>query len=183
MHYHQWKYTLLLAAMCLLFAVRISTRDMPMGFVATDLCVALACPLLHRCGAVQHRARLRQQTAAVVIEQQPLADAIEQAQVEQAFQLADGRADFLYGRIISGPHPALTDFEYEQRDDGTWQITAGTPTWAGQDVAACQSLLNRLGISSFLSECQQDVEPPAGGMFDHIAYVRCERHEVPPLIE
>lgn len=41
MRYQFLKYTLLLASMCLLFVVRILTREMPMGYVATDLCVAL----------------------------------------------------------------------------------------------------------------------------------------------
>lgn len=98
-------------------------------------------------------------------------------------RLVDGRADFLYDRIVSGPHPALEDFEYEQAEDGRWLITAGTPTWAGQDLDACQGMVNRFGITAFLTECQQDVEPPAGGMFDHISYVRCEWAEVPPLVD
>jgi hypothetical protein len=71
-------------------------------------------------------------------------------------RLADTRADFLSDRIVSGPHPAITGLDYEYRD-GRYIITAGTPTWAGQDLVACQGFVNTWGLLAFLVECQHDV--------------------------
>jgi hypothetical protein len=96
-------------------------------------------------------------------------------------QLADGRADWLSDRITSGPHPALCDLAYEQRNSKTVLIT-GTPTWEGQSLAACQEMVNSMGISAFLSECQHDVRAPAGGMFDHLSFRHCVYADVPDLV-
>jgi hypothetical protein len=98
-------------------------------------------------------------------------------------QLLDGRAEFMTNRIISGPVPAIRGMEYERqrRDDGKigYTITAGTPTWEGFDLADCQSDLDLYGLTAFLSECQHDVEPRAGGMFSHLEYEHCAPDEVP----
>lgn len=96
-------------------------------------------------------------------------------------RLADGRADFLADRIVSGPHPAIDNLVTEQRD-GKTVITGGTPTWPqGMSLETCQQDLDLMGITAFLAEKQHDVEAPAGGMFDHLDFRRCERHEVPEL--
>lgn len=71
-------------------------------------------------------------------------------------RLADGRADFLSDRIVSGPHPAIRDLEYEYRD-GHYVITAGTPTWEGQSREDCQGFIKTWGLLAFLVECQHDV--------------------------
>ncbi len=71
-------------------------------------------------------------------------------------RLADTRADFLSDRIVSGPHPAIRGFDYEYRD-GQYVITAGTPTWEGQDLDACQGFVKTWGLLAFLVECQHDV--------------------------
>ena len=84
-------------------------------------------------------------------------------------QLADGRADWLANRVVSGPHPAIRDFSYEQREGKFW-ILGGTATWDGQPLDVCQHIIHTDGISAFLSECQQEVQPPAGGMFDHLDF-------------
>ena len=96
-------------------------------------------------------------------------------------QMADGRADFLANRIVSGPHPALIDMEYEQRD-GKFYITAGEPTWAGQDRDICQQQIDDWGLTAFLQEAQHNVEVQLGGMFDHLEFVRCDFAEVPDLV-
>lgn len=70
-------------------------------------------------------------------------------------QLADGTADWLSDRQLSGPVPALHEFRCEQRGGKTW-ITGGTPTWNGQDVAICQARINDLGLRAFLAECQHE---------------------------
>jgi hypothetical protein len=71
-------------------------------------------------------------------------------------RLADTRADFLSDRIVSGPHPAIIGLDYEYRD-GAYQITAGTPTWEGQSITACQGFIKTWGLLAFLVECQHDV--------------------------
>jgi hypothetical protein len=76
-------------------------------------------------------------------------------------RLADGRADFLADRTVSGPFPAVRRLSYEKRDDGTgtprYVITGGEPIWSGQDLQACQQMIDRDGLHAFLTECQQEV--------------------------
>lgn len=98
-------------------------------------------------------------------------------------RIADGTAEFLYNRIVSGPYPALNNFEYEQRKypEKGYRITSGIPTWQGQNLDACQSLLNDIGLSSFLSESQHEVDDPPGGMYSHLEYQYCEHSQVPDL--
>jgi len=71
-------------------------------------------------------------------------------------QLADGRADFLATRTISGPFPAVHDLAYAIRD-GRAIVTGGTPLWAGQDLAAVQHQIDTYGLSAVLRESQQEV--------------------------
>ena len=80
--------------------------------------------------------------------------------------VASEDADFLAGREVIGPVPALVGFKVE-RVPGTlrWQITAGTPTWAGQDRATCQAQLNDWGIKAFRAEAQHERTPPEGQAF------------------
>lgn len=96
-------------------------------------------------------------------------------------RLADGRADFLLDRIVSGPHPAVDGLVTEQRE-GRYVITAGVATWAGQDLTHCQETINGVGLTSFLSECQHEVDVTAGGMFDHLEFRRCTWDQVPDLV-
>jgi hypothetical protein len=72
-------------------------------------------------------------------------------------RLADGRADFLSDRTISGPHKAVDGLTTVTLD-GRTLITGGTPTWAGQDLAACQRFIDTWGWTAFQREAQQDVE-------------------------
>jgi hypothetical protein len=101
-------------------------------------------------------------------------------------RLKDGRAEFLQDRVLSGPIPALQGLTYEQRlqPDGTlrYAITGGTPTWAGQDLAACQDLLNTIGLTNFLVECQHLAEQQKGGMFDHLTYAHVDWEDMPRLL-
>jgi phage terminase large subunit-like protein len=96
--------------------------------------------------------------------------------------VASEPADFLKNRILSGPFPAVHDLEWEERD-GQYVITSGRAIWAGMDLAKCEEYMNGWGISAFLSESQQEVEPPSGGMFDQInfARLRIHRKDVPDL--
>lgn len=102
-------------------------------------------------------------------------------------QLADGRADFMASRILSGPVPAIEGLEYEavEQGDGSrrWRITGGRATWVGQSVQVCEGQMNDWGVTAFLSEAQHDTEPPGGGMFDHLdwAAIRVTLAELPAL--
>lgn len=97
-------------------------------------------------------------------------------------QLADGRADYLSDRVVSGPVPAIADFAFDQVDS-RYVITSGAPVWEGQGLERCQDMIDDMGISAFLSECQQDAEPPEGGMFSHLTYQHCDRADVPDLVK
>lgn len=100
-------------------------------------------------------------------------------------QLVDGTADFLIGREVSGPVPAIEGLVTERRtgDNAGFAIVAGTPTWAGMDLRRCQTLLDEIGLAAFMGECQHDVEVLGGGMFDHVEFVHMARDDVPPLID
>jgi len=67
------------------------------------------------------------------------------------------RADFLAQRMVSGPFPAIEGLTTEWRD-GRDVITAGVPTWTGQDLAACQHAIDTYGLLSFRRESQHDVD-------------------------
>lgn len=93
-------------------------------------------------------------------------------------QLADGRADFLANRIVSGPHPALTDAAIELRD-GKQTIVAGTPTWPAMGIPELQAELDDIGLTAFMREKQHDVSSVEGGIFGHIQFQHCTWDEVP----
>lgn len=97
-------------------------------------------------------------------------------------RLVDGRAEFLADRKIIGPIPAVRDLVYEQRD-GRFVITGGTPTWEGQNLEACQKFIDDWGITSFLHEAQHEVEPPPGGMYDHITFTHCDWDDLPRTVD
>lgn len=79
-------------------------------------------------------------------------------------RLADGRADFLNDRVVSGPHPALIDPEYE-RVDGRWHIIAGTSTWEAMPVEALEVTLNTIGLKAFKREEQHEVKEAEGAIW------------------
>jgi len=96
-------------------------------------------------------------------------------------QIVEGTADFLYNRIVSGPHPAIRNLEYEQKPNGGYRITGGTATWEGQPAEVCESQINEWGLTSFLRESQHDLEQH-GGPWEHITFVRCDWSEVPAIV-
>src|SRR6185436_3812819 len=86
-----------------------------------------------------------------------------------ASQLADGRADFLALRKVSGPFPAIENLKYEWRLDSKTgmrraYITAGVATWSGQDLATCQRFIDTWGLSAFLKEAQHKVQGKSEGV-------------------
>lgn len=96
-------------------------------------------------------------------------------------QLVDGRADFLADRQILGPIPAVENLE-TVREGGRDVIVRGQATWAGMSLQRCQEIIDDVGLTAFLNEHQQDVEPPAGGMFDHLEWQRCDWSDIPDLV-
>lgn len=101
-------------------------------------------------------------------------------------QLADGRADFLAERIVSGPHPAIANLATNQvrQPDGRarYVIAGGEATWAGQPLTICEKQINDWGLTAFLSEAQHDVQDAPGGMFDHLDFRHCAAADVPTLV-
>jgi hypothetical protein len=71
-------------------------------------------------------------------------------------RFVDGRADFLTDRVVSGPFKAVEGLQYAIVD-GQPVITGGRPTWQGQNLARAQEQMRTWGVSSFLSESQQEV--------------------------
>lgn len=93
-------------------------------------------------------------------------------------QLADGRAEFLNDRVVSGPYPAVKGLAVEQTESG-YVISGGAATWEGQPLGVCQKQIRDWGLSAFLAEAQHEVDAPPGGMFDHLVYRRCRWADVP----
>lgn len=95
-------------------------------------------------------------------------------------QLADGRASMLYGKIISGPIKSLDNLVTESID-GRTVIVSGIPTWEGQSISRCQDMIDDMGISAFLSECQQETNN-ANGMFANVAFKHIDKDALPDLV-
>jgi hypothetical protein len=103
-----------------------------------------------------------------------------------AAQLADGRAEFMIDRIVSGPYPAIDNLVYESRYDDVLQrnryyIVSGSPTWEGQSIEICQSQINEWGLTAFLQESQHEVES-TGGIWDHVEFQHIERDKMPDMV-
>lgn len=85
-------------------------------------------------------------------------------------RVAFRRSDYLANALVNGPHPAIAGFEAEAiaLPDGKreYRIVAGEPTWAGQDLAACEEQLNKIGLAAFRREMQHEVAGAQGWVFD-----------------
>lgn len=79
-------------------------------------------------------------------------------------RLADGRADFLADREVSGPHPALIDAQYAH-DGKKWVISGGKPTWEARPIAVLQSTLDNIGLRAFKREEQHEVKDAEGALW------------------
>jgi hypothetical protein len=82
-----------------------------------------------------------------------------------AEKLADGTADFLFGRVVSGPFKAIDGLKWEIRD-GKVKILEGNPTWEGQDIEACEWAMNTWGPIAFLEEAQQETTEAKGALWN-----------------
>ena len=148
---------------------RRMVEDRPDLIVLDDIDDALDGPTItqHKIEAITHKIIPAGSEDLVVI-------AIQNLVHPHSFftRMVDGRADWLTDRITSGPIPAIWDLEYQQGPDLRWYITGGRPSWVGFDLERAQAELHKIGLTAFLSECQHLVEPPPGGMFDHLDFER-----------
>ena len=97
-------------------------------------------------------------------------------------QLSDGRAPFLVRRQVSGPHPAIRDLKTKTKTiDGKRvpMITGGEPVWVGQDLKACQDLMDLIGLPAFQQECQHQVHEREGTLWKRNMFKYVD--EVPQL--
>lgn len=94
-----------------------------------------------------------------------------------ASRLVDGRADILSDRILSGPFKAVDGLTYSTVA-GVTTITGGKPTWAGQDLKACQDDINTWGLMAFLQEAQHEVDK-VGGPWSEVDFIHREWAALP----
>ncbi|MEO6566218.1 MAG: hypothetical protein ABIO63_09300 [Casimicrobiaceae bacterium] len=100
-----------------------------------------------------------------------------------ASRLVDGRADFMRNRILSGPHPAVKNLEYEWDSlQERFIVTGGEPTWSARSLDDVQSKIDDWGLSSYLREAQHEVEH-TGGIWDHIEWVHTTFDDLPSFKE
>lgn len=79
--------------------------------------------------------------------------------------------DFLLNARVSGPHPAIVDFEYEQvpTEDGRayFRIVRGASTWPeGRPLEMLEAELNQLSPQTFIEEKQHDVLGNKGSLYN-----------------
>ena len=83
-------------------------------------------------------------------------------------------ADILANGIISGPIPALANFKPDEhmipnQEGRGWIIDGGEPTWVGQDVEACQAMVDLVGRDAFLTECQHSLDEAQDLVYPHFS--------------
>lgn len=97
-------------------------------------------------------------------------------------QLADGTADFLTDRIVSGPHPAIEGMVTERDASGGYRITEGVPTWSAMSIESLQTELNEIGLTAFRREKQHEVGLVEGSMFGHLDYQHIREEKLPEIV-
>lgn len=91
-----------------------------------------------------------------------------------------GQARFLVNRTISGPHPALYDFEWKWSESAKPIIVSGRPSWPeGFSREACQHEIELIGPTAFEAEHQHLNVQREGSPFAHVDFERCDPEEVP----
>lgn len=96
-------------------------------------------------------------------------------------QKLDGRADFLGGAIISGPHPAVEGLA-TVGDGAEARIVGGVATWEGQSLDDCQRFIQKWGLDAFLAECQHQSVTVRGRYLASIGlWDACQDAELPAL--
>lgn len=105
-----------------------------------------------------------------------------------ASQLARGTADFLLDReVFEEPAVIGLDIEQEELPDSSrrYRVTAGEPTWQGQNLKTCEKQINLWGRSAFMREAQHDTSAKEDGLWERdrdIDAHRTTKSKVPDLI-
>lgn len=99
-------------------------------------------------------------------------------------RMAKGDADYMRDAIVSGPIPAIEGLEYEEIWDEeanryVYKIVAGTPTWAGQDIATSETQMTRWGLSAFLIEAQHEINYDEGGTYQDVDFKQIDLADCP----
>ncbi len=94
-------------------------------------------------------------------------------------QLAKPSPPFMRNRILSGPFPALTDFEWYIDSSGK-PIVNGKSTWSGITLEDCQKIVDDIGPSAFRSEYQHEIISQ-GSIFESVRFRHVAEADVPYL--
>lgn len=99
-------------------------------------------------------------------------------------KIADGSADYLMNRILSGPIPAIYGLQYEERFDEVsenfvYKIVGGTPAWAGQSIKIAEEQMTQWGLAAFLIEAQHEVDYNVGGTYEGVEFRHVDLHDCP----
>jgi len=101
-------------------------------------------------------------------------------------QVIDRKTDFLTDIQFTEDkaliNPTIVKVFNELTQIYQYKVTEGEPTWEGQDIAACESLLARIGLKAFLRECQQQVEETEGGIWTAEVIEETRRISHPQLL-
>lgn len=92
-------------------------------------------------------------------------------------QLCKPNPPFMRNRILSGPFPALADFEWHLDASGK-PIVSGTPMWSGFTLADCQRTVDDVGITAFRSEYQHEITNE-GSIFENVRYKHVAYEDMP----
>lgn len=95
-------------------------------------------------------------------------------------KLAQSDPPFMKDRILSGPFPALENFEWWYDEDGKIDIS-GVPTWSGFTIPEIRNTINTVGITAFKSEYQHEIVDE-DSLFAGVKFNSIPRNQVPPLI-
>jgi hypothetical protein len=102
-----------------------------------------------------------------------------------ASMLLRGSGDLLLDHLPISIEPAICDLEYERiEEDGVtrYRITGGTPTWGGQDIAACENYMSTYGRLAFLREMQHAVDVSANALWTRAVIETGRRTEAPEFV-
>lgn len=96
-------------------------------------------------------------------------------------RILNRKTDILGDRIMLGPIPALENLEYQERDGMPAMLTKGEATWAGQTLEDCQRLVDLIGITGFLEECQHEVGEIGTGKLVYPQFNPARHIKEPPI--
>ena len=97
-------------------------------------------------------------------------------------RLSKSMPPFLSDRLVSGPFPALTNFQYEYDPaQERYMILSGVPTWEGQGIIECENAMNTWGVIAFRREAQHDLGDAEGSLWKSTQIEKYRVAEAPPM--